>query len=617
MEVETDKGQKNSQAATRSANAQKTEALTQILQTKGIEVQQKVEYEVSLALDNYSIAIRRLRKSVFKDFKDIKQRIVKSRKDAHSRTQGEIQALKVAINDESKKKIKEVQFMITTTPDFPLRTRHYIPTTTNIRVDTSSTYTLFNLCAFQEMSKPMNESTHKSLIRQQVRGVAEKEIKQLDQHRVNFVCQYLANKVSDNYMTMIILAKIINKPPSSLTKFWFKITQKPLPAQPNKIFAYKNSQYFCTICCKYVCNLHYEEASEDPLAAQNTDPDYEYSPFVTRYLVAHAKDYREEEDKGTNGKKRKDDDDIGDRYHLLYKCPRKIQHECCLRKPRSQSEIENFNVAQFQEHEKEFILGYCLKYGLTNPCVIRFMLGSRQKCWEIEAFLNRNPYKPRNIYPEELIRQAKADRRNEVKAKKKKNEPANSSWKHYVPCYHPGEACGDLCPCREIGNCEIFCGCTKDCAIRFQGCSCKPGKCTDINSCACLKNNRECNPELCKGCRCEIDFKLAKKRKLKTPVCPNTVILYKHRPRLLLGKSSICDGMGIFAGQSFEKGDFVGEYVGEMIEYFEGDLRGIIYNDLGCSYMFDYEEENVSESYLFSLLIMFCRHWIRISMGIS
>ena len=580
--------------ATSTNTSNKAQAVTQLLQSKGVEVQAKVEYETGLALDNYNVALKKLRTHVFQDFSHIKRQIGKAKKDAQKLYQPDIDALQVILSDDSRKNIKEVQFSITTSADFPLRTRHYIPKITNIKVDTSAAYNLFNLCAFQEVSKGMDDKTKSMLARPHLKILAEKEIKDLDQHKVNFVCQYLAKKVSSHYMTMVIFAKIINKPPTSLTKFWLKITKKPINKPSSKIYAYKNAQYFCTICKKYVCNLHYDEPIEDPFVPPPSDPDYEYLPYTTRYLVAYAKDYKEEEEKSI-GRKKKKDDDFVENYHLLYKCPQSSRYNCCLNKSRPQNERDNFNLGKFQEYEKEYILNYCLKYGFTNPCVIRLLLSNNKKCWEIEAFIETYPFHPRNISPGDIILKARVAQRNENKIKKKKtNEPVSQVWKHYVPCYHPGEPCSEKCSCRDIGNCETFCGCTKDCPLRFIGCNCKPGKCTDIGNCNCLRNNRECDPELCKSCSCDINFRLAKKNNTKVSVCPNSAILYKYRPRLLLAKSSICDGMGIFSGHNFERGDFIGEYVGELIDYVEGDYRGVIYNDLGCSYMFDYEEEMVS-----------------------
>jgi hypothetical protein len=33
----------------------------------------------------------------------------------------------------------------------------------------------------------------------------------------------------------------------------------------------------------------------------------------------------------------------------------------------------------------------------------------------------------------------------------------------------------------------------------------------------------------------------------------------------MLGRSTICNGFGLFAGENFKKGDYIGEYVGETV----------------------------------------------------
>jgi SET domain-containing protein len=42
-------------------------------------------------------------------------------------------------------------------------------------------------------------------------------------------------------------------------------------------------------------------------------------------------------------------------------------------------------------------------------------------------------------------------------------------------------------------------------------------------------------------------------------------MLYEVRRRLLLGRSTVCSGYGVFAGENFQKGEFVGEYLGEIM----------------------------------------------------
>ena len=69
--------------------------------------------------------------------------------------------------------------------------------------------------------------------------------------------------------------------------------------------------------------------------------------------------------------------------------------------------------------------------------------------------------------------------------------------------------------------------------------------------------------------------------------CPNTQIGSDSKKRLLLGKSEICDGLGIFAGQKIKKHDLIGEYVGEVISIEEFERRYVIQEKMNIFYCFD------------------------------
>ncbi|KAF8952910.1 hypothetical protein BDZ97DRAFT_1680444 [Flammula alnicola] len=78
------------------------------------------------------------------------------------------------------------------------------------------------------------------------------------------------------------------------------------------------------------------------------------------------------------------------------------------------------------------------------------------------------------------------------------------------PCYHLG-ACNQFSDCACYHNrqrCQRSCRCSKKCKceIRYKGCRCghRGNKstpcCVDLRSCECRRLNRECDPELCRGC---------------------------------------------------------------------------------------------------------------------
>jgi len=67
--------------------------------------------------------------------------------------------------------------------------------------------------------------------------------------------------------------------------------------------------------------------------------------------------------------------------------------------------------------------------------------------------------------------------------------------------------------------------------------------------------------------------------------------LYNVKKRVILGKSLVCEGLGIFAAESFKKYDFIGEYVGDIIS---NDWREEIYSNAGIHYTFNLRESMVN-----------------------
>lgn len=58
---------------------------------------------------------------------------------------------------------------------------------------------------------------------------------------------------------------------------------------------------------------------------------------------------------------------------------------------------------------------------------------------------------------------------------------------------------------------------------------------------------------------------------------------------MVLGVSTICDGLGLFVGNYLKRGDFIGEYTGEIIsteDCDESEIRGRIYNASNYNFIF-------------------------------
>lgn len=91
--------------------------------------------------------------------------------------------------------------------------------------------------------------------------------------------------------------------------------------------------------------------------------------------------------------------------------------------------------------------------------------------------------------------------------------------------------------------------------------------------------------DLCKACGACTDppQQLADKQR-----CRNDNISMRRHARLLLAESSInAAGWGLYTKHALQKGSYVHEYAGEVISQEEAERRGIIYDKLNMSYLFN------------------------------
>lgn len=78
--------------------------------------------------------------------------------------------------------------------------------------------------------------------------------------------------------------------------------------------------------------------------------------------------------------------------------------------------------------------------------------------------------------------------------------------------------------------------------------------------------------------------------------CPNRVIQRGRHNSLCLFKTSNGRGWGVRTEKALRKGEFVGEYVGEIITSEEADERGTQYDAIGRTYLFDLDYNTNAES---------------------
>eukprot|EP00775_Hariotina_reticulata_P001444 gene1444-1785_t len=157
----------------------------------------------------------------------------------------------------------------------------------------------------------------------------------------------------------------------------------------------------------------------------------------------------------------------------------------------------------------------------------------------------------------------------------------DEDWEPYTPCDCAGPCKKGSCSCISSANfCEKFCGCVgcekRDCT--FTGCTCTT-RCRN-DRCPCMAAGRECDPDLCKNCTSTAKGTAAPEER-----CGNMGMRLRQHARIHMGLSNV-SGWGAFLGESARKGDFLGEYVGEMLSQAEADRRGKAYDRSNNSYLF-------------------------------
>ncbi|CAJ0581652.1 unnamed protein product, partial [Mesorhabditis spiculigera] len=206
-----------------------------------------------------------------------------------------------------------------------------------------------------------------------------------------------------------------------------------------------------------------------------------------------------------------------------------------------------------------------------------------------------------------------------------------------VPCRHAGPCEEGRCPCLRDNNlCSKYCQCL-DCPHKFPGCRCV-GKC-NTRQCACYMANYECDPDLCDNCggHSDLDNCIAEqagecgelppelseiiwageseeRRKRKSErcgkgpsTCQNNQIQKGLQKKLKIGTSDI-EGYGCFLDEDCLKGELISEYCGEIITADECERRGRVYDILGCSYIFNLNNEQGVDATRIGNLVRFANH---------
>jgi len=180
----------------------------------------------------------------------------------------------------------------------------------------------------------------------------------------------------------------------------------------------------------------------------------------------------------------------------------------------------------------------------------------------------------------------------------------NHTW--CEPCAHDDPCSEEVCSCVQGSLfCNKNCGHAERSRNFFRGCACTTD-CTAA-SCPCRKSNRECDPDLCKTCGACTD--LPGYHEVSSQKCANDNMSMRRHRRLLVGISTIPNaGWGLFTMHPLTKGDFIHEYMGELITEHEADRRGNLYDKNGCTYLFEQSDEFVVDGMNKANKVRFANH---------
>ncbi|KAL3667036.1 hypothetical protein V7S43_007979 [Phytophthora oleae] len=242
-----------------------------------------------------------------------------------------------------------------------------------------------------------------------------------------------------------------------------------------------------------------------------------------------------------------------------------------------------------------------------NSCLLAAVVGSAS-CGEVHRWIEKEKASGEYGTASRRTRNWKRGRRsggsNHELVQRTRNQrlqDRGTANHEYEPCMHEGMCDSTGCSCMKRDHmCEKACACSRDCPNRFEGCSCSPGECR-TSKCPCFTALRECDPDVCVECGASelavyssvMDGTVAGTTSRRT-CCNMNVIRRKHK-RLGMSFSSI-HGYGMYALEPILASEFVYEYNGAVLSQDEAERRGLIYDKMEMSYLFDLNEDAVLDA---------------------
>ncbi|KAJ7470259.1 hypothetical protein FB451DRAFT_330278 [Mycena latifolia] len=200
-------------------------------------------------------------------------------------------------------------------------------------------------------------------------------------------------------------------------------------------------------------------------------------------------------------------------------------------------------------------------------------------------------------------RKGKRPKRLTAARKRETRRPTFSPESPATPCAHAGPCSARMgCECfTKNAHCERNCRCPPNCARRWKGCdaSCASNP-TCGKRCPCRVMGRECDPELCTACdaRDAHVYYPGDTQRTTSTRCTNVDLQRAEFKRFHIQRSTY--GLGAFASEPISKGDVIGEYVGELLDDKEEELRhrDTLQKHSGLNYCFGMDSTTVDAQWL-------------------
>ncbi|CAD8185714.1 unnamed protein product [Paramecium octaurelia] len=339
------------------------------------------------------------------------------------------------------------------------------------------------------------------------------------------------------------------------------------------------NRYFCPICNLYMCSWHY--SSKNQRVFIESEPNEEMPINIQSIDNFYETDFKPNQ---INLK-----DSIW-RYHMKNK--QEIDLRCakigrcgkynCDNKKR----LKKFQIKSIQQ---------LLEFGFENCCFINQILQHpvyKIYCDQIIYIIKNytNNQENLNNKPQQNIMSPENCEGFDLYSQKL--HKITNYQQQYTPCFHEGSCKDADCSCVM---CPRYCCCKGKCEKKIKRCDCKYCGYDEKKrkfSCACFNLGFECDPSICKCTNCN-----------------NVNLTLGISKQLILGKSLICNGIGLFAAQHFKPYDFIGEYRGNYLLLDEESFIIEQCNMLtGKHYLFEVDDKWQVDGTYYSNYLRFINH---------